>query len=72
MCKDFFGSGGDTTWNIKRLAQTYPNYKDTSIDIRNRDKVIHLISRIQTDAVVHAAAQPSHDLLLSTLSMIFI
>src|SRR4029450_5018335 len=32
------------------------------MDIRNREGVLGLLKEIKPDAVVHAAAQPSHDL----------
>lgn len=65
MRQDFFGAGGDTTWNIERLKNTFPNYEHSSIDIRNRPDVLDLIYKIQPDAIVHTAAQPSHDLAAS-------
>jgi len=65
MRQDFFGAGGDTTWNIERLKNTFSNYEHSSIDIRNRPDVLDLIYKIQPDAIVHTAAQPSHDLAAS-------
>jgi CDP-paratose 2-epimerase len=65
MRADFFGTQGDTSWNAKRLSTTYKNYSHHSIDIRDREKIIQFISEIKPDAIVHAAAQPSHDLAAS-------
>lgn len=65
MRADFFGSSGDTTWNVKRLEETYKNYKHYNIDIRNRQEVIKTVTEIAPDAIVHTAAQPSHDLAAS-------
>lgn len=65
MRADFFGVSGDTTWNVKRLEETYENYKHYNIDIRNRQEVIRIITEIAPDAIVHTAAQPSHDLAAS-------
>jgi len=65
MRADFFGKSGDTTWNVKRLEETLPNFRCNNIDIRNRDKLGDLVSEISPDAIVHAAAQPSHDLAAS-------
>tara|TARA_R110000796_G_scaffold118864_1_gene232702 strand:- start:58041 stop:59102 length:1062 start_codon:yes stop_codon:yes gene_type:complete len=65
MRQDFFGVGGDTTWNIERLKNTFLNYEHSSIDIRNRLEVLSLINRVQPDAIIHTAAQPSHDLAAS-------
>ena len=58
---DFFGPSGDTKWNLERLRKDVPNYEHYSIDIRDRDEILALIPKIRPDAIVHAAAQPSHD-----------
>lgn len=58
---DFFGPPGDTKWNLERLRKEVPNYEHYSIDIRDRDEILALIPKIRPDAIVHAAAQPSHD-----------
>jgi CDP-paratose 2-epimerase len=65
MRADFFGEGGDTLWNAQRLQSTYALYKHYSIDIRNREDIIDLIQNEKPTAIVHAAAQPSHDLAAS-------
>jgi CDP-paratose 2-epimerase len=65
MRADFFGPGGDTTWNVKRLLEQYDNFSLQAIDIRDRQRVIQAIADIKPDAVVHTAAQPSHDLAAS-------
>ena len=65
MRADFFGPGGDTRWNQKRLEGQYKNFKHHELDIRARPKVNELISQIKPDLLVHAAAQPSHDLAAS-------
>ncbi len=57
----FFGENGDTRWNQQRLEQTLNNFHHHELDIRNREGVIELISTIKPDAIVHTAAQPSHD-----------
>jgi CDP-paratose 2-epimerase len=57
----FFGPQGDTNWNLKRMQQTLKNYHHHAIDIRDRYAVIDLIQRLRPNALVHAAAQPSHD-----------
>jgi CDP-paratose 2-epimerase len=59
--KKFFGDQGDTSWNTKRLMLELDHYKHVDIDIRNREQIISIISDIKPDAVVHTAAQPSHD-----------
>lgn len=65
MRADFFGEGGDTTWNAKRLVAKYNNYKHFQIDIRDRVSVEKFINTNKPDAIVHTAAQPSHDLAAS-------
>lgn len=57
----FFGFGGDTRWNQKRLQELHSNFTHHEIDIRDRAAVIHLIKNVRPDAIIHTAAQPSHD-----------
>lgn len=58
----FFGPQGDTRWNQSRLADTLGEaFIHHEIDIRNRQGVLDLLQEIKPDAVVHTAAQPSHD-----------
>ncbi|PYF75454.1 NAD-dependent epimerase/dehydratase family protein [Pedobacter nutrimenti] len=57
----FFGPNGDTRWNQKRLGDLINNFYHHELDIRNRDGVIELIANVKPDAIVHTAAQPSHD-----------
>ncbi len=65
MRADFFGEQGDTTWNAKRLTETYKNYTHHQLDIRDRSGIQQFIKTFKPDAIVHAAAQPSHDLAAS-------
>lgn len=62
MRADFFGPQGDTTWNLNRLHKTCKHFSHHSTDIRDRQGVIKLIREIRPDLILHAAAQPSHDL----------
>lgn len=62
---DFFGPQGDTRWNQKRLTEDYPTFQHIELDIRNRTQVLKTIPEIIPDLIVHAAAQPSHDLAAS-------
>lgn len=62
MRMQFFGVGGDTTWNQQRLLTTLQLYNHHETDIRNRESVLALIEALRPDAIVHCAAQPSHDL----------
>lgn len=58
----FFGSQGDTRWNQGRLAgQLGRQFVHHEIDIRNRLDVLNLVNEVHPDAIVHTAAQPSHD-----------
>ncbi len=57
----FFGPQGDTRWNQSRLEATLKNYHHVELDIRNRQGVLDLLKQIRPDAIIHTAAQPSHD-----------
>jgi len=57
----FFGTPGDTRWNQKRLGELIPGFRHHELDIRDRAGVLDLIQSLKPDAIVHAAAQPSHD-----------
>lgn len=62
MRADFFGPDGDTRWNQHRLEARYPDFRHHELDIRNRKAVATLVQDVKPTVVVHAAAQPSHDL----------
>lgn len=57
----FFGPEGDTRWNQQRLQISLKKFTHHELDIRDRQGVIDLIETLRPGAVVHAAAQPSHD-----------
>jgi CDP-paratose 2-epimerase len=57
----FFGPQGDTRWNQERLAGLIKNFHHHELDIRDRPGVLDLLAKLKPDAVVHTAAQPSHD-----------
>jgi CDP-paratose 2-epimerase len=57
----FFGQQGDTRWNQEKLKRSLTNFVHHEIDIRDRARVLDLIKSLRPDAIVHAAAQPSHD-----------
>jgi CDP-paratose 2-epimerase len=65
MRAEFFGAKGDTTWNRERLERTCRRFKHQTLDIRDRQSVLCLLQRETFDAIVHCAAQPSHDLAAS-------
>ncbi len=62
MRADFFGADGDTRWNLERLQRRWPAYRHFDLDIRQRDSVLGFMANHPVDLIVHAAAQPSHDL----------
>lgn len=57
----FFGANGDTRWNESRLKSRIKSFFHHELDIRDRNSVLELIQTIKPDAIVHTAAQPSHD-----------
>lgn len=65
MRADFFGPQGDTMWNRKRLESQFKNFFHYDLDIRERKSVMAFIQQVKPDAIVHTAAQPSHDLAAS-------
>ncbi|HEY2328623.1 MAG TPA: NAD-dependent epimerase/dehydratase family protein [Verrucomicrobiae bacterium] len=65
MRADFFGAGGDTRWNQRRLLATHKNFQHHELDIRDRPAVAALLETLKPALLVHTAAQPSHDLAAS-------
>lgn len=57
----FFGSGGDTRWNQQRLLAELSHFEHHEHDIRDRQGIDVLVKTLKPDAIVHTAAQPSHD-----------
>lgn len=62
MRADFFGPKGDTTWNLRRLQSQTRNFEHYDLDIRDRAGIIGFVKQHRPKAIVHCAAQPSHDL----------
>jgi len=62
MRADFFGPEGDTTWNLERLLRETSNFRHNDLDVRDRDGMLRLVAEHRPTLIVHAAAQPSHDL----------
>lgn len=58
----FFGAAGDTTWNRDRLIREVDGFTHCELDIRDREGLYALLEQVRPDLIVHAAAQPSHDL----------
>lgn len=57
----FFGEKGDTRWNQHKLMADLKFFSHVELDIRDREGILKVIPEIKPDAIVHTAAQPSHD-----------
>jgi CDP-paratose 2-epimerase len=62
MRAEFFGAQGDTRWNQKRLLDEHPGFVHHELDVRDRAGLEALVREVRPTAVIHTAAQPSHDL----------
>ena len=62
MRADFFGPGGDTRGTLARLRSVATRFTHHELDIRDRNAVEALVAELRPELIVHAAAQPSHDL----------
>ena len=61
MRETFFGPQGSTAATTRRLREKIPSFRHVELDIRDRLGVFDLIADSRPVAIVHAAAQPSHD-----------
>lgn len=61
MRRKFFGDAGDTTWMTCHLEETTVNFRHVSLDICDRNAIDTLLESERFEAVIHCAAQPSHD-----------
>jgi CDP-paratose 2-epimerase len=61
--KTFFGEDASTEWNKARLEHDIKGYTHYDADIRDHDAVAKIYKRYgkAIKAVIHCAAQPSHD-----------
>lgn len=63
--KEFFGVAGSTAGSARRISAEYPGrYRDLAVDISDKKALYEALdSTVGTDpvAMVHCAAQPSHD-----------
>lgn len=57
----FFGPEGDNKLTFELLQREVPSYKHYSVDIRSRDAVMELVGKLRPAALIHTAAQPSHE-----------
>lgn len=62
MRADFFGVQGDTRWNQERLMRECDGFHHHELDLRDRSGLTSLFRELRPSAVIHTAAQPSHDL----------
>jgi len=61
MREVFFGTAGDTTWNLNRLRSVTKTFVHHHLDIRDRIGLESLFRTNRFDLIIHCAAQPSHD-----------
>lgn len=59
--ESFFGPNGSTDARLNELSSAYTNFKNFQLDIRDRNAITQLFDDRTFDAVIHTAAQPSHD-----------
>ncbi|NOX55180.1 MAG: NAD-dependent epimerase/dehydratase family protein [Planctomycetes bacterium] len=57
----FFGQPADTSWRRHALSSRFSNFTHHEVDIRDREAILVLVGQLRPQAIVHAAAQPSHD-----------
>jgi len=57
----FFGAEGDTSASLERLNREVSGYRHHNIDIRDRAAVLDVVAELRPAAIIHTAAQPSHD-----------
>ena len=57
----FFGPQGDTRFNQQRLVREIAGFVHHELDIRDRQGVLQLVEQLRPSAIIHCAAQPSHD-----------
>jgi CDP-paratose 2-epimerase len=62
MRADLFGPAGDTRPNQRRLLELHKTFRHHEADVRDREAIDKLVETTAPLLVVHAAAQPSHDL----------
>lgn len=60
MRKKLFGKGGSVENIITELIKKN-NYHHSTVDIRNRQKILDTFKEIKPNLIVHCASQPSHD-----------
>lgn len=63
MRRYFFGDEASTDWSRRRLEARFPTYTHVALDIRDAEGIDRLFADHGRNiaAVIHTAAQPSHD-----------
>ena len=63
MRKYFFGEEASTSWSLERLKEEIPGFIHFNRDIRNMQAIEAIFQEYNRDikAIIHCAAQPSHD-----------
>ena len=61
MRQTFFGPQGSTLVTRERLKAQLSDFRHVDMDILDRDSVFSLVREVKPVAVIHTAAQPSHD-----------
>jgi CDP-paratose 2-epimerase len=57
----FLGPAGDTRWNQARLLREVRGFTHHELDVRDRPGILALVEELRPAAIIHTAAQPSHD-----------
>ncbi len=60
--RQFFGPAGDTRGTLAALRQDVASFEPLELDIRDRAGLARCVGELRPRAVIHCAAQPSHDL----------
>lgn len=63
MRRYFFGEDGSTRWMAEELENTYQDFTNLTVDIRDGEALSRIFQEYGSDLclVIHTAAQPSHD-----------
>jgi CDP-paratose 2-epimerase len=63
MRRYFFGEDASTRWMAEQLQNTFKNFINFAVDIRNAESIFEIFAEYGTDIclIIHAAAQPSHE-----------
>ncbi len=61
MRQQLFGTMGDTSWNLQLLKTRTTSFRHVNLDIRDRESLRQMFQASPFDAIIHCAAQPSHD-----------